>query len=274
MKSNTKAEIFLMFVEEAMDYFRIPTSSIRLLVNDDWYSAAVNYMDSDENEIVLALGLDLPVDTRGLLRIAWHEIAHWKDGLDGWPIFVYKRPRCKKLNYVLIDKVFEDRVWHDLFPDILTKKDSLSMFLGIGNVISDVAVCRRIMNSPANMDTIIAITKLLDHPFLLADYTFEELYRRTIAIAMEMEYVRTSIERSKIHTRRLEEVELEQLRKIFEKIPELRSTFEEFQKLFSEIKFTGNADELYQWRVKASKLIPPRIIPSLVQLFLATYDLP
>jgi hypothetical protein len=268
-----RIENFLSFVSEALDYFEIPKREVKVQIRSDWGGAAIEVFNSTEKEIILGLGLNgwslhLLDDFHISRKLAWHEICHWKDLLDGWPYFYVHRPRCRKLNYIPADGIFQEKVHRALFPKELTKEDSLGIFSQMLRLISDVSVQRRIARSPVNVDTVIAITKQVGVPLVIGEFTVEELYGRVMSAAMELECVRSSSRLSRTHVRLLTKIEYKQLRKIFRKIPDLKPFFDGLQHLFGEVKFTKNADELYQWTLKAIRLLPPSLIPSIATLYL------
>ncbi len=254
---KARAETFSNFVEEAVSHFKIPVDNIAIEFVD-WFGAAVIMTDSTEEVLRLNVGLDSLDCSQDMRRLAWHEVAHWKDGLEGWPLMGFKNPRCSKLKCVPVDILKYCRS----LPTRVSEVEGQSVFYTVNSMVSDVSVCRRIIRTPAYTDTMFSLANMAA-AVQLKGFTRSELCDLVITTSFNTEYLRFAENSDEqIHTaaERMHKTYSRLLRKIQKKIPEFHIMFEDFRKLWPSIGFTRDSNLLLEWIIEATKLIPSEFI--------------
>jgi hypothetical protein len=264
---------FLKYVGQAMEYFGIPQKWANLLITDEFTGGGVDVCNSDEEKIIIAVNPEQLLDPHKSQRIAWHEVGHWKDLIEGLPLFEYKRPKYPKLNFVPIDKKFQEKIYHDLYLKEITKLDItklelILMFLDMQRTIADAILVRRFNELPAQIKTNIVIGLIKETSKIppIEDFSLARVYLRLQIIALEMEHLSfTGI--PKKFTKKLKEIDERWLKIIFAKYPELKPFFTSSCSLVQEIKFTTSPEKLYDWIIRWIKLIPPKVYSDMAPLY-------
>jgi len=269
---------FLRYVEQAIEYFKIPQKLVNLSITDEFSGGGVNIWDSDEEIIIIAVNPEELLDPYKSQRIAWHEVGHWKDFIEGLPLFGYERPKYPKLNFVPIDKKLEKKINYDLYLrenkkhntvlKEITKLNGVLMFLNMQRTIADAILVRRFNELPVQIKTnmIIGLIKEISEIPPIEDSSLARIYLRLQAIALEMEHISFPGIRRKF-TKKLKEIEERWLKIIFAKYPELKSFFKSSRLLVQEIEFTTNPEKLYDWIIRWIKLIPPKVYSDMAPLY-------
>lgn len=262
---------FLRYAGQAIEYFKIPQKLVNVSITDEFTGGAIDIFNSDELKIVIGVNPEQLLDSFKCQRIVWHEVGHWKDFIEGLPYFDYKRPQYPKLNFVHIDKKFEAKIYHDLYPREnkkynsvlreIKKLDSILMFLDMQRTIADVILCRRLNKLPVQIKTniVVGLIKEVQKIPSIEDFSLARIYLRLEIIAIEMEYISFDGIPKK-YTKKLREIEERWLKTIFVKYPDLKSFFTSSRSLVQEIEFTSNPEKLYDWIIRWIKLIPPKVI--------------
>jgi len=262
---------FMEFVHEAIEYYRIPQTFTSLQFSDKFPTSGIDVINSTKDVIIIAVATTWLDDFHVSRRIAWHEVSHWKDLLDGWPLFSTPRPKYGKLNYVHIGRKFREKVRRDISHVKLTGVESELIFLGMQRTVGDVAVCRRIMSScpvSVKISTIRGLAKIVADSGPIEEYNLLDGYRRILSIAMEMEYIQYSAGVPQKYVKSLKRSEQKWLEGAFRKIPQLQPVFENSRSLVKEIKFTTEPEKVYEWTINWIRLLPSSVIHSLLPYLL------
>ena len=269
---------FLTYVGQAIEYFKIPQKIVNLSITDEFSGGGIDICNSDEEKIIIAVNPEQLSDPFKSQRIAWHEVGHWKDLIEGLPYFDYRRPKYPTLNFVHIDKKFEGKIYHDLYPREnkkhnsvlrkIKKLGSILMFLYMQRTLCDAILVRRFNELPVQIKTNIVIGLIKETSKIppIEDFTLARVYLRLQIIALEMEHLSfTGI--PKKFTKKLKEIDERWLKIIFAKYPELKPFFTSSCSLVQEIKFTTSPEKLYDWIIRWIKLIPPKVYSDMAPLY-------
>jgi len=243
-------DLFYNFIREALEYHRVYNSEVMIQVFPGEIGAAIDLSKSNLKSVYLYYGEDTEPDYNLLIRLAWHEVAHLIDKVEGWPEISDQ-----------IENVIDEIMDH--FPGKLAYGNCFNLLIGIENVISDISVIKRIIHTPARIPSLISMIKILQNGFDMKNSTKPERLRRMIAIAMEMQYIQT--EKCDKYSKQMLKLEKRQLEKIYIRDQDFKKIFIKIQKIFNQVHSTKDENKKIKWIIDSCKLIPPNIVYKLSQ---------